>query len=201
MSAGVLLWILGWNVAAFCLMGVDKWKAKHGRWRLPEKVLFLSALAGGSVGALLGMGFLPPQDPPLDLSPGDAGHSDPASGGPDGLDILGCFPPIGGGPAPGGQSAQAQPLPAVIFPQSHYLTGGRNCAKIRDCDELFLTGKIRRNGKHGAGSRRPGKGRDRAMLTDLKSAKKVTGAKQVTRALKNGTAPPGSFWPKTPTPG
>ena len=54
MSAGVLLWILGWNVAAFCLMGVDKWKAKHGRWRLPEKVLFLSALAGGSVGALLG---------------------------------------------------------------------------------------------------------------------------------------------------
>lgn len=39
------------------------------------------------------------------------------------------------------------------------------------------------------------------MLTDLKSAKKVTGAKQVTRALKNGTAPPGSFWPKTPTPG
>lgn len=32
---GVLLWILGWNVAAFCLMGVDKWKAKHGRWRLP----------------------------------------------------------------------------------------------------------------------------------------------------------------------
>lgn len=48
MSAGVLLWILGWNVAAFCLMGVDKWKAKHGRWRLPEKVLFLSALAGGA---------------------------------------------------------------------------------------------------------------------------------------------------------
>ena len=38
------------------------------------------------------------------------------------------------------------------------------------------------------------------MLTDLKSAKKVTGAKQVTRALKNGR-PAGSFWPKTPTPG
>lgn len=29
---------------------------------------------------------------------------------------------------------------------------------------------------------------DHAMLTDLKTAKKVTGAKQVTRALKNGTA-------------
>lgn len=32
-------------------------RPNHGRWRLPEKVLFLSALAGGSVGALLGMGF------------------------------------------------------------------------------------------------------------------------------------------------
>ncbi|MFR2157172.1 MAG: 50S ribosomal protein L7ae-like protein [Evtepia gabavorous] len=27
------------------------------------------------------------------------------------------------------------------------------------------------------------------MLTDLKSAKKVTGAKQITRALKNGSPP------------
>ena len=84
MSAGVLLWILGWNVAAFCLMGVDKWKAKHGRWRLPEKVLFLSALAGGSVGALLGMGFSATRPATGPFLPGDAGHSDPASGGPDG---------------------------------------------------------------------------------------------------------------------
>ena len=53
MSAGVLLWILGWNVAAFCLMGVDKWKAKHGRWRLPEKVLFLAAL-GSACGIAVG---------------------------------------------------------------------------------------------------------------------------------------------------
>ncbi|MFR0911607.1 MAG: DUF1294 domain-containing protein [Evtepia gabavorous] len=56
MSAGVLLWILGWNVAAFCLMGVDKWKAKHGRWRRRRRFSFCPPWPG-SVGALLGMGF------------------------------------------------------------------------------------------------------------------------------------------------
>ena len=38
------------------------------------------------------------------------------------------------------------------------------------------------------------------MLTDLKSAKKVTGAKQVTRALKNGTARRGLFRPQDARP-
>lgn len=55
MRTGLLLWVLVWNIIAFVLMGVDKWKAKHDRWRVPEKALFLSALVGGSVGALLGM--------------------------------------------------------------------------------------------------------------------------------------------------
>lgn len=50
-----LLWLLGWNLAAFALMGADKAKARRGRWRVPEKTLFLSALLGGSVGAMLGM--------------------------------------------------------------------------------------------------------------------------------------------------
>lgn len=38
------------------------------------------------------------------------------------------------------------------------------------------------------GPSRPRKGSGAGMLTDLKTAQKVTGAKQVTRALKNGTA-------------
>lgn len=50
-----LLWLLGWNLVAFALMGADKAKARRGRWRVPEKTLFLSALLGGSVGAMLGM--------------------------------------------------------------------------------------------------------------------------------------------------
>ncbi|HIY33462.1 DUF1294 domain-containing protein [Evtepia sp.] len=55
MSPYLLLWILVWTILAFALMGIDKWKAKREAWRVPEKVLFLSALAGGSIGALAGM--------------------------------------------------------------------------------------------------------------------------------------------------
>jgi uncharacterized membrane protein YsdA (DUF1294 family) len=36
-------------------MGIDKYKAKKGLWRIPEKTIFLIALLGGSGGALLGM--------------------------------------------------------------------------------------------------------------------------------------------------
>ena len=43
------------NIVAFCLFGIDKWKAQHGQWRIPEKTLFLSAILGGSFGAGLGM--------------------------------------------------------------------------------------------------------------------------------------------------
>ena len=50
------VWLIVINVAAFCAFGIDKWKAKHpGRRRIPERNLMLSALAGGSIGALLGM--------------------------------------------------------------------------------------------------------------------------------------------------
>ena len=44
------------NLAAFALMGIDKRRAKRdGARRIPEKTLFLSALLGGSVGAIAGM--------------------------------------------------------------------------------------------------------------------------------------------------
>ena len=36
-------------------MGIDKHKAKKKQWRISEKTLFLSAVLGGSVGALYGM--------------------------------------------------------------------------------------------------------------------------------------------------
>ena len=50
---GVYLLIV--NVAAFAVYGADKLRARQGRWRVPEKTLFLLAIIGGSVGALLGM--------------------------------------------------------------------------------------------------------------------------------------------------
>jgi len=43
------------NLVSFLLFGLDKWKAKHGRWRIPESTLLLSAALGGSTGAFLGM--------------------------------------------------------------------------------------------------------------------------------------------------
>ena len=51
----LLIWVLAWTLIAFALMGIDKWKAKHDSWRIPEKTLFLSAILGGTVGALAGM--------------------------------------------------------------------------------------------------------------------------------------------------
>ena len=52
-----ILWIylVVINVAALALFGADKRKAKKHAWRISEKALFLSAVLGGSVGALLGM--------------------------------------------------------------------------------------------------------------------------------------------------
>ena len=55
MQTAVLIWVLAWTLIAFALMGLDKWKARHESWRIPEKTLFLSAVLGGSVGAMLGM--------------------------------------------------------------------------------------------------------------------------------------------------
>ncbi|MDR2976334.1 MAG: DUF1294 domain-containing protein [Streptococcaceae bacterium] len=49
-----LLIILGvWNIIVFVFYAVDKLKAVHGRWRIPEKVLLLQAFLGGGIGALL----------------------------------------------------------------------------------------------------------------------------------------------------
>ena len=50
-----LWYLLLINSAAFILMLVDKRKAIKNRWRIPERTLILSALFGGSIGALLGM--------------------------------------------------------------------------------------------------------------------------------------------------
>ncbi len=50
-----LLYLLLINAVGFVLMLIDKWKAKHNRWRIPEATLMTVAALGGSVGSLLGM--------------------------------------------------------------------------------------------------------------------------------------------------
>ena len=50
-----ICYLLFINLTAFAMMGTDKRRARKHQWRIPEKSLFLSALLGGSPGALAGM--------------------------------------------------------------------------------------------------------------------------------------------------
>lgn len=49
------IYLLFISIVALVLMGYDKHQAKHDGWRVRERTLFLSALLGGSPGAILGM--------------------------------------------------------------------------------------------------------------------------------------------------
>ena len=49
------MYLLAVNLVLFALMGIDKWKAIKGKWRIPEKTLFGLAIAGGSIGGIAGM--------------------------------------------------------------------------------------------------------------------------------------------------
>ena len=51
----ILIYLLIINLIGFALMGIDKRKAIHHKYRIPEKTLFLTALLGGSIGSILGM--------------------------------------------------------------------------------------------------------------------------------------------------
>lgn len=48
-------YLLGINLLTFLVYGLDKRKARRGKWRIPEATLLLLAVFGGSIGALLGM--------------------------------------------------------------------------------------------------------------------------------------------------
>lgn len=51
----ILVYLAVITVMTFLVYGIDKWKAQHKRWRIPESVLLGLAAIGGSIGALLGM--------------------------------------------------------------------------------------------------------------------------------------------------
>ena len=51
----VLICLAVINVVTFFVYGIDKWKAKKSRWRIPEATLLMMAILGGSIGAWLGM--------------------------------------------------------------------------------------------------------------------------------------------------
>lgn len=49
------LYLILINIITFSLYAIDKLNAKTDSWRISERMLILFAIAGGSVGALLGM--------------------------------------------------------------------------------------------------------------------------------------------------
>lgn len=52
----ILVWYLvAINFTTWVVYGLDKGRAKSGKWRIPERTLLLLALVGGSLGALAGM--------------------------------------------------------------------------------------------------------------------------------------------------
>ncbi|MGL5694336.1 MAG: DUF1294 domain-containing protein [Peptostreptococcaceae bacterium] len=52
-----LSYLLIINITGFLLMYIDKSKARKKQWRISESTLLSVAIAGGSIGSLLGMQF------------------------------------------------------------------------------------------------------------------------------------------------
>ena len=51
----MFIYLIVINILTFLIFGIDKWKARRGRWRIPEGTLIWMSIIGGSIGALLGM--------------------------------------------------------------------------------------------------------------------------------------------------
>ena len=51
----IICYLLAVNIVTFILYGIDKYKAKKGKWRISEATLLTMATIGGSIGAWAGM--------------------------------------------------------------------------------------------------------------------------------------------------
>ena len=56
-SSPLWVYLIVMNIVCYAAMGIDKYKAQHHEWRIPERTLFLFALLGGSAGGVIGMRF------------------------------------------------------------------------------------------------------------------------------------------------
>ena len=55
MQKGLWIYLIVMNLIGLAVMAMDKSKARHHAWRIPEKTLFLVSILGGSVGTWAGM--------------------------------------------------------------------------------------------------------------------------------------------------
>lgn len=51
----VIIYFVIINIVGFFIMWLDKYKAKKGKWRIPEKTLFIITALGGGIGTTIGM--------------------------------------------------------------------------------------------------------------------------------------------------
>lgn len=51
----ITAYLLILNILGFASMGLDKWRAIHREWRIPEATLFVIAIFGGAFGGTVGM--------------------------------------------------------------------------------------------------------------------------------------------------
>lgn len=51
----IIVYFIFINLFGFFIMWLDKRKAKKGRWRIPEKFLFIVTALGGGIGTIAGM--------------------------------------------------------------------------------------------------------------------------------------------------
>lgn len=51
----LFIYYLIMNLILFAMMGIDKSRAKKGKWRIPELTLLMLSVVGGAIGGLIGM--------------------------------------------------------------------------------------------------------------------------------------------------
>lgn len=50
-----IIYLIIINIITFAAMGIDKKRAKFGKWRISEYTLFILVLLGGGIGGIAGM--------------------------------------------------------------------------------------------------------------------------------------------------
>lgn len=51
----IIIYVILINIITFIVIGIDKKKARFGKWRISESTLFTLVLLGGGIGGIAGM--------------------------------------------------------------------------------------------------------------------------------------------------
>lgn len=54
-TQNIIIYFVIINIIGFLIMYIDKQKAKKGKWRIPEKTIFIVTALGGGIGTVSGM--------------------------------------------------------------------------------------------------------------------------------------------------